>query len=115
MAQLFTLIQDDIRALDVQMIPLQAMNSIIVPVLRSIDQTQLDNAVNVRVHRCETSGAKPFAAPSRVFTETYIDRPPEVSLGPFIIPQPPPLLGDEVRECQSLSLLPRSVATANIT
>jgi len=28
------------------------------------------------------------------------NRPSEVALGPYVIPQPPPLTGDEVDECE---------------
>lgn len=48
-AQLFTLTQNEgPRNFDVQAIPIDLLNRIIVPILTTIDQTKLVNAVNVR-------------------------------------------------------------------
>jgi len=49
-AQLFTLTQDPgPQVFDVHAIPFELVNRILVPILSSIDQTNLDNAVNVCV------------------------------------------------------------------
>ncbi len=49
-AQLFTLTQDPgPQVFDVHAIPFELVNKILVPILSSIDQTNLDNAVNVCV------------------------------------------------------------------
>lgn len=50
-AQLFTLTRDEgPKNFDVQSIPVDLLNRIIVPILITIDQVKLSNAVNVRCY-----------------------------------------------------------------
>lgn len=124
MAQLFTLTNDNTtKAFDVQTIPFDLVNRIVVPLLASVNQEQLNYAVNT-VRKRLVDLSKPQTATGIAqavigldhglgYSNTAegeqlmnrmqagpiaTDRPPEVLMGPFVVPQPPPMEDYEVTE-----------------
>ncbi|KAF2088307.1 hypothetical protein K490DRAFT_73252 [Saccharata proteae CBS 121410] len=89
-AQLFTLTQDEaLRNFDVQAIPIDPLIAILVPLMRNIDQGQLDNAVNAIRSRylsrskTQTRGAvEAAAAATKMQPPADEDDDYEPSLGP---------------------------------
>ncbi|KAB8356605.1 hypothetical protein FH972_024187 [Carpinus fangiana] len=124
MAQLFTLTADDTtKGFNVQTIPFNMVNRIVVPLLVSVNQDQLTNAVSIVKQRLQDlSGSSSATAIAQALTgagqgldngtnaasdqlmnrmeagPVATDRPPEVPTGPFIIPQPPPMEDYEVTD-----------------
>lgn len=129
-AQLFTLTQEQgLKGFDVNVIPLNILQSIVVPLLASIDKTRMDQAINaVRARYLELSKPQPAGAlvaaraatgvsgadeddeyePGFGETEQILnelDQAPteeaaeQVALGPFNLPPPPPLSQEETVEC----------------
>ncbi|KAI9719190.1 MAG: hypothetical protein M1828_006283 [Chrysothrix sp. TS-e1954] len=110
LAQLYTLTQDENhKAYDVTPIPKYLLDRIIVPILSSIDDGHLNTALDaVRARwlsmsephpsRQPPTRAIPPAVPKQQLPPTPIISAPDVSRGPFTIPQPPPLTAEEVKQ-----------------
>ncbi|KAI9728264.1 MAG: hypothetical protein M1834_007757 [Cirrosporium novae-zelandiae] len=127
-AQLFTLTTDPgFTSFDVQQLPIDLVARIALPVLQSIDQRQLNRAVEaIRARHDTLSKSQQTLAPpistfvgidddeddyepdyqptedvEQVLNKTDgfppedIQLPPEVALGPFKVPQPPPMDEEE--------------------
>jgi len=126
LAQLFTLTQDQgLKNFDVNVIPSNVVLSIVAPLLKSIDKTKMDAAINAVQTRYLSLAARPATAATAAraatgtgdededyepgvestdqITNNLDQVPPDadrapVSLGPFNLPPPPPLTTDQIAE-----------------
>lgn len=127
-AQLFTLTEDKgLTLFDVTQLPIDLVVRITLPVLHRIEQTSLDTAINSvrsRYHSLRTSQANQVQVTLQVLgddeedyepefepmEEQVLNRmdnlpaedpfplPPDLALGPFKLPQPPPLTAEETEQ-----------------
>ncbi|KAL4888682.1 hypothetical protein BDV59DRAFT_188151 [Aspergillus ambiguus] len=126
-AQLYTLTEDTgLSNFDVKQLPADLLVKIVVPVLARVDQSALNQAVDAIRMRYQTlkkqqaahpppppaededddyepeyqpmDVSEPIAAPAAMDAEMADGEPDLVSLGPFVLPQPPPLKEDEAAE-----------------
>ncbi|EAW15122.1 RNA-processing protein PTA1 [Aspergillus clavatus NRRL 1] len=127
-AQLYTLTEDSgLSSFDVNQLPADLLVKIAVPVLARVDQFALTQAVEAIRTRyktlCQQQAARPPVAvaeeedddyepeyqpmdasaaaaeqPETISAEVADLQPDLVSLGPFVLPQPPPLTEDEAKE-----------------
>ncbi|KAL9585662.1 MAG: hypothetical protein Q9212_001399 [Teloschistes hypoglaucus] len=127
-AQLFTLTGDrGLSSFDVTQLPLDLIVRITLPVLHHIDQEALDlavNAVRSRIQMVKKVQAAQVQVPTQTFGDDEEDyepdfeptqeqvlnqnnnlppedpllEPPDLALGPFKLPQPPPLTLEETQQ-----------------
>ncbi|KAL3448931.1 hypothetical protein BJX65DRAFT_52012 [Aspergillus insuetus] len=126
-AQLFTLTEDTgLSSFDVKQLPADLLVKIVVPLLARVDQSSLNQVVDAVRTRYQTVQKQQMAQPQPAAVEEDDDYEPEyqpmdiasaasdqagavsadlpgdqpdlVSLGPFVLPRPPPLSEDQAAE-----------------
>ncbi|KAL2854289.1 hypothetical protein BJY01DRAFT_205854 [Aspergillus pseudoustus] len=126
-AQLFTLTEDTgLSSFDVKQLPADLLVKIVVPLLARVDQSSLNQVVDAVRMRYQTVQKQQLGQPQPVAAEEDDDYEPEyqpmdvasaapdqagpvsaelpgeqpdlVSLGPFVLPRPPPLSEDQAAE-----------------
>ncbi|KAL2000935.1 hypothetical protein VTN02DRAFT_2451 [Thermoascus thermophilus] len=127
-AQLFTLTEDvGLSTFDVKQLPIDLIVRITVPVLARVDQSAMNQAIDAVRSRYQTLGRTqaqqqqapvdeedddyepeytPMDVPENVVAQAEavsaeaaeLEQPDLVSLGPFVLPQPPPLTQEEAGE-----------------
>ncbi|KAL5337825.1 hypothetical protein BJX70DRAFT_399302 [Aspergillus crustosus] len=127
-SQLFTLTEDaGLSSFDVKQLPTELLVKIVVPLLARVDQSSLNQAVDgVRMRyqtlqRQQSSQSQPTAAadedddyepeydpmdiptsaadqPGAISPDLPGEQPDLVSLGPFVLPRPPPLSEEQAAE-----------------
>ncbi|KAL2814799.1 hypothetical protein BJX63DRAFT_420665 [Aspergillus granulosus] len=126
-AQLFTLTEDTgLSSFDVKQLPADLLVKIVIPLLARVDQSSLNQVVDAVRARYQTVQRQQMAQPQPAAVEEDDDYEPEyqpmdvasaapdqpgpvsadlpgehpdlVSLGPFVLPRPPPLSEDQAAE-----------------
>ncbi|KAI9044591.1 RNA-processing protein PTA1 [Aspergillus affinis] len=122
-AQLFTLTEDaGLSSFDVRQLPADLLVKIVIPLLGRVDQSLLNQAIDAVRTRYQTLQKQQSTQPAAEEDDDYepeyqpmdvpetapaqpdalaeeVDYEPDlVSLGPFVLPQPPPLSEDEAAD-----------------
>ncbi|KKK24570.1 hypothetical protein P175DRAFT_0512974 [Aspergillus ochraceoroseus IBT 24754] len=126
-AQLFTLTEDTgLSSFDVKQLPTDLLVKIVIPLLARVDQSSMNQSLDAIRMRYETYQKQQMTTPQAAPVEEEDDYEPEyqpmdvpplaadhedavsaeivgeqpdlVSLGPFVLPQPPPLSEEEAAE-----------------